>query len=177
VTKGRSPNRPILESVAVRLESLLSDLVFVGGQVAELLVTDPAAVRIRPTTDVDVVVSTASRVGYKSIEKRLVALGLRNDLSADAPICRWLTPDNLQVDVLPVDQAVLGFSNQWYWTAVERAVDYPLTDDIVIQIPTAPVFLATKWEAFIRRGEGDLLWSHDLEDIVTVVAGRAEILE
>ena len=113
----------------------------------------------------------------RSVEERLVALGLRNDLREDAPICRWLTPEDVQVDVMPVDQAILGFSNQWYPTAVERAVDYLLTDDAVIRIPTAPVFLATKWEAFLGRGEGDLLGSHDLEDIITVVAGRSEVLE
>ena len=114
MNKSQSPNRAILESVAVRLKPLLPDLVFVGGQVAELLVTDPAAVRVRPTDDVDVVASTTSRIQYRSIEERLVALGLRNDLSEDAPICRWLTPEDLKVDVLPVDQAILGFSNQWY---------------------------------------------------------------
>jgi hypothetical protein len=42
---------------------------------------------------------------------------------------------------------------------------------------TAPVFLATKWEAFRGRGAGDYLGSHDVEDIVTVVAGRRTIVE
>jgi len=34
---------------------MLADVVFVGGQMVELLITEPAAVRIRPTDDVDVV--------------------------------------------------------------------------------------------------------------------------
>lgn len=175
MNKLPSPNRATLEKVAIRLKPMLPDLVFVGGQVAELLITDPAAIRVRPTTDVDVLVSTTSRPEYRSIEKSLAALGLRNDLSEGAPICRWLTPDDLRVDVMPTDQAILGFSNQWYPTAVQRTVSYRLTDDITILIPTAPVFLATKWDAFLGRGEGDLLGSHDLEDIITVVAGRPEV--
>lgn len=61
---------------------------------------------------------------------------------------------------MPVDQAIQGFSNQWYPTTVQRAVDYYLTDDVVIQIPTTPVFLAMKWEALLGRGEGDRLASH-----------------
>ena len=170
-----SPNRAALESVAIWLKPLLPDLVFVGGQVAELLITDPAAIRVRPTTDVDVVVSTTSMIQYRAIEETLATLGLRIDQSEGAPICRWLTPDDLKVDVMPVDQPILGFSNQWYPTAVHRAVDYPLTDEVVIRIPTAPVFLATKWEAFLGRGDGDLLGSHDLEDIITVIAGRSEV--
>lgn len=108
-----SPNRATLESVALQLKPLLPDLVFVGGQVAELLITDPAAIRVRPTVDVDVVVSTTSKIQYRSIEQRLAALGLRNDQSEGAPICRWLTPEGLKVDVMAADQEIMGFSNQW----------------------------------------------------------------
>ena len=42
---------------------------------------------------------------------------------------------------------------------------------------TAPVFLATKLEAFHGRGKGDYLFSHDLEDLMAVVDGRASLLE
>jgi hypothetical protein len=44
-------------------------------------------------------------------------------------------------------------------------------------ILSAPAFLATKWEAFADRGAGDLRGSHDVEDVVTVVAGRGEVVE
>ena len=40
---------------------------------------------------------------------------------------------------------------------------------------SAPVFLLTKFEAFRARGSSDLLSSHDLEDIMTVVDGREEL--
>jgi predicted nucleotidyltransferase len=46
-----------------------------------------------------------------------------------------------------------------------------------IRLVTSPLFLATKLEAFQDRGAGDYLASHDLEDIATVVDGRAELLE
>ena len=42
---------------------------------------------------------------------------------------------------------------------------------------TAPVFLATKLEAFRGRGQGDFLFSHDLEDLMAVVDGRAALVE
>ncbi len=47
-----SPNRDLLTRVARRLEPLLEQLVFVGGQVTELLITDPVAVHVRPTATV-----------------------------------------------------------------------------------------------------------------------------
>ena len=39
----------------------------------------------------------------------------------------------------------------------------------------APIFIATKWDAFLDRGHADYLGSHDLEDIIAVVAGRSEL--
>jgi hypothetical protein len=42
---------------------------------------------------------------------------------------------------------------------------------------TAPLFLATKLDAFSDRGHGDFLASHDLEDIITVVDGRPELVD
>jgi len=40
-----------------------------------------------------------------------------------------------------------------------------------------PLFIATKLEAFRGRGGGDVVTSHDLEDIVMVIDGRPELVE
>ena len=45
-----------------------------------------------------------------------------------------------------------------------------------IRLISAPAFLATKFEAFLNRGKGDLIASHDLENILNVVDGRPELL-
>ncbi|MDZ7778326.1 MAG: hypothetical protein U5R14_00020 [Gemmatimonadota bacterium] len=58
-----SLNRTVLEAVARRIEPLLGEVVFVGGQVAELLITSRGATRVRPTTDVDIVVQASTRLG------------------------------------------------------------------------------------------------------------------
>jgi hypothetical protein len=39
------------------------------------------------------------------------------------------------------------------------------------------LFVATKLEAFEDRGKGDYLESHDLEDVLSVVDGRPELVE
>ena len=44
-----------------------------------------------------------------------------------------------------------------------------------IRLITAPYFVATKLEALHGRGKNDFRGSHDLEDIVTVIDGRAEL--
>ena len=43
---------------------------------------------------------------------RLMALGLTPDTRADAPVCRMRTADDLLLDVMPLDEAILGFSNR-----------------------------------------------------------------
>jgi hypothetical protein len=59
---------------------------------------------------------------------------------------------------------------------MQTAQRIALPSGTTIRLITAPVFLATKFEAFADRGKGDLLGSHDLEDIVNVLDGRPEIV-
>ena len=171
----RSPNRKLLEAVAGRIRPLLPEVVFVGGQVVELLITDAAAIRTRPTTDVDLLVATATKSKYHDVEEQLRGLGFSNDTSEGAPICRWVDPEGHRLDLLPVDTAILGFSNPWYPLAVQLAERHALREDLIISIPRASVFFATKLAAYLGRGRHDMLSSHDLEDVITLVAGRSEL--
>jgi len=86
------------------------------------------------------------------------------------------TSDDLVLDVMPLDERVLGFSNRWYLLALDTATAVALAPDITIRAISAPAFLATKWEAFRDRGADDPFLSHDLEDIITVVAGRQQVI-
>lgn len=166
---------PILLSVARTMSPLLDEVVFVGGQIAPLYFTAAPVAVPRPTKDVDIVVSVASRTQLRKLEKRLEVLGLRNDMRPGAPICRWLTSDDIAVDVMPTDASLLGFSNRWYPLILEHPQAYSLAEDLSILIPTAPLYLAAKWEAFLGRGANDPA-STDLEDVIMVVAGRPEIV-
>jgi predicted nucleotidyltransferase len=55
---------------------------------------------------------------------------------------------------------------------MKASVTKKLRADLEIRLVTAPYFVATKLEAFNRRGGGDFSGSHDLEDVVSVVDGR-----
>jgi hypothetical protein len=141
-----------------------------------LLITDPAAAPVRVTYDVDLVARVSALSAYHAIEKELVRLGFSRDTASDAPICRWRYRA-LEVDLMPMDSRVLGFANRWYPLAVETARDVKLPSGAVIKLIAAPVFLATKFEAYSDRGGGDMLASHDLEDIINVLDGRPGLLE
>jgi hypothetical protein len=81
------------------------------------------------------------------------------------------------LDLMPTQGEILGFSNLWYPLALDTAQPQELPSGRSVRIVTAPVFLATKLEAFRGRGQGDFLFSHDLEDFMAVVDGRASLLE
>jgi hypothetical protein len=168
------PNLPLLESVARALGPLCDRFVFVGGCATGLLVTDSAASPVRATRDVDVVVEVASLAGYHALECQLEQSGFQHDRSPDAPVCRWRVGACI-LDVMPTDEAVLGFGNRWYAVAVRTAESMRLPSGRSIRLIAPPVFLATKLEAFHGRGGGDFLASHDLEDIAVVVDGRPEL--
>ena len=122
------------------------------------------------------VVHAISTSGYHAMERAVEARGFKHDLSPEAPICRWVL-HGVALDLMPSEPGILGFHNRWYPLAVETASRISLLGGPEIRLITAPVFVATKLEAFHGRGNNDYLASHDLEDVVTVVDGRPQLLQ
>ncbi len=126
------------------------------------------------TYDVDVVAEVAALAAYHALEKRFASRGFARDVSPDAPICRWRLGE-VEVDLMPTDERVLGFANRWYPLAIASASRVLLPSGRQIRLISAPAFLATKLEAFGTRGQSDLMSSHDFEDIINVIDGRPGI--
>ena len=170
-----SENIEMVKTVAHHLGALRDEIVFLGGAVLSLLVSDVATGEARPTKDVDLIVDTVSRAAYAALEGKLRAAGFEHDRSEDAPICRWLVGD-VKVDVMPTDEAILGFGNRWYRAAMEHAESLRV-GRYRIKVVSGPYFLATKLEAFRGRGRRDYRASHDLEDVIGLVDGRPELAD
>jgi hypothetical protein len=166
----------MLKIAAVRLRPLLEELVFIGGSIIELFITDPAAMDIRETKDIDVIVETLTYAGYIDFTDRLRKIGFSNDVREGAPICRWVN-DETTLDVMPIDEQILGFANKWYKSAFTNYDIVEIAADIDIKITRPEYFIATKIAAFRGRGENDYYGSHDLEDILAVIDGRPEFLD
>ena len=169
------PNLPHLLVIADALGELREHVVFLGGAVVGLLVSDPLAENVRATYDVDAVVNLDwSR--FRGIEARVESQGFAREMQSGV-VCRWVhKASGFIFDLMPVDEGVLGFSNRWYAHAVETAQVVALSDRLSIRLVTATAFVATKLEAFVTRGNSDFLSSHDLE-VLNVVDGRAELVE
>ncbi len=91
-------------------------------------------------------------------------------------MCRW-TKRGLIIDVMPSTEVLGHSTNSWYERVVQTARKHTLPSGLEILVVSAPVFLATKLEAFHGRGQGDYLGSTDMEDIVNVIDGRPELID
>lgn len=153
-----------IREVAVKLDYLLTEVVFVGGSVVALYADDPAADEVRPTDDVDIVVSISSLSEYSAFESDIRALGFQNVI--DSPVlCRYKI-NEIIVDVMPTEEAVLGFTNTWYKEGMEESFLYEIDEEISIRLMPFPYFIASKIEAHNSRNKSDLRTSKDFEDIV-----------
>lgn len=125
-------NIQLLAAVAKGLGHLCPTVVFVGGAVAELYATDSAVSEIRPTDDVDCVVELASYSAFTHIEEELRSLNFKNDIESKI-ICRWIYK-GIQVDVMPDDAKIMGFSNPWYNEGIRNSIPHILEEGLTIRI-------------------------------------------
>lgn len=173
-------NFSIIQNMVIRVaealgQERLRSMAFVGGLTTGFLITDEyARESVRATDDIDLIIGTLGYAQHTEFEEELRTLGF-----ADRPdnnvICRkWL--GELQVDFMPTDDT-LGFTNRWYQDALSTAQPFELKPGLTIRLLTPPHFIATKLEAYKGRGNGDILGSRDLEDVMTLIDGRPTLFE
>jgi hypothetical protein len=120
-------NLELLVEAARLLQPLLGELVFVGGSTTALLITDKAAAEVRPTYDVDAIAEISWYAAYADFSGRLRRCGFWEDISEGAPICRWRQKKTI-LDVMPLDEKILGFSNRWYKPAMDSSVVHKVAE-------------------------------------------------
>jgi hypothetical protein len=165
----------MLMAVARVLNRLPQPVVYTGGATISLYLDALSARDMRPTDDVDCVVEVTSQREYYQLSTTLRELGLSEDTSPGAPLCRWLC-EGVKLDVMPVDPQVLGFGNRWYERGVADAIDFILPNGIEIKIFALAYLLASKIEAFGSRGRNQFYFSKDFEDIVALFNGCPNLI-
>jgi predicted nucleotidyltransferase len=178
VTSAADTHRAMIELVARALgDDLLGRMVFLGGSATGLLITDDLTREsIRHTEDVDLIVEAVSHGEWARLRAELSDRGFRES-PADDIICRMRLGAALIVDFMPTDERILGFTNRWYQHALHSAEPYLLAPDLMIRLVTPVMFVATKLEAYRGRGNDDPLTSRDLEDLINLVDGRADLID
>jgi predicted nucleotidyltransferase len=165
-----------LIAVARALGPLVEDVVFIGGAVAPLLQTAPPFPRVRPTKDVDGVVASAGCADAGRLQALLRARGFREDI-AGGHAQKWIAPDGTPFDLVPAGAHFGGSGNPWDAEAIATAVRRELEPGLTIRHASATGFLALKWAAFRDRGRTDPMASHDLEDILALIASRPGVAD
>lgn len=172
--RSRLASKEAIATVAVALGDLVDRVVFVGGTVVALYPLEGDA-DVRPTNDVDCIVHITTTAEYYSFVDALRGRGFRPCTDEGAPLCRQIYA-NVRVDVMPTETTAIGPTNQWYTAAMQAAATHEL-GEVRVRAITPAYFVATKLEAFRSRGNGDYVASHDLEDVLTVLAGMPALRE
>lgn len=158
-----------IKAVYNALGELATKTIFAGGAVVSLYADRPYD-DTRPTDDIDIVVELIDYNGYAAIEEKLRKMGFVNDIESMV-ICRYKI-NGIVVDVMPISEKVLGFSNKWYAPGFKLAIDFEIDKQHTVKIFPATYFIASKLEAFKSRGKSDGRTSSDFEDIVFVLNYR-----
>jgi hypothetical protein len=130
------PGAEEIAAVALALGEVKTRCLLTGGASVPFYCTERQDEAPRPTRDVDVVLHVQARGDYRDIEDLLRQRGFRHDTSEGAPICRWILHDRIPVDVMPLDGAVLGFTNPWY-AAIGLQVVTRLASAMILHHPGA----------------------------------------
>ena len=166
-----------IAGVAEALGDLTHEVVFIGGAVVPLLQTHPPFGVARPTKDVDAVIATATARSVTQVHDALQMRGFQLDISGTAHAHRWIAPNGTSFDLIPVGNSLGSSRNTWDVVAIKTAETGRLPSGQVIRYASASGFLGLKWKAFQDRGVSDPYGSHDLEDIIALIASRPKIIE
>ena len=171
--KNQTINLKVVEKVAISLEELNNDVIYVGGAVVSLYVTDDGAEQPRPTKDIDISVKIST---YAQMDELREKLALKKIYPAPSEkIMYRYSYEDILIDFIPYEETPLGPTNSWLKPGFEKA--YPVNiGEIEIKILPVSLFLATKWEAFKSRGN-DPRTSHDFEDIIYILDNNLEVVE
>ncbi|HAU4231601.1 TPA: hypothetical protein F7Z39_08980 [Legionella pneumophila] len=168
-------NKEALYQAATLLKDLNEQVVYVGGRIVGLLITDLIEDDVRPTYDIDVALDLGKTdiVAHYSLQKKLESLGFKPDGNVN---CRYVL-DDFMIDVMYTDGALQGINSNWYQAGFDNAIEIQIKDK-KIKILNAVYFIATKLEAFTDRAykNNDYWDCKDLEDIINVINGRPELL-
>ena len=169
----RNQHIELITRVAEALGDLNDQVVYVGGAVVSLYVTDPAAPDVRPTDDIDIILEITSLGKLEALREDLNRKGFTQSPD-DNVMCRFRYK-GIKVDVMATQEVGWAPANPWFkpgfgYIEIRNVGDYKL------RVLSLPYFLATKLTAFRSRAK-DPRTSHDLEDVMYVLDNRDDLTE
>lgn len=164
-----------VKKVAVALRDLKTKFAFVGGSIVSLYINDHNADESRETTDIDLSISLKGYASWANLQEELSSRGFTPNQHSKI-LCRY-SYQGIDVDIMPDDEKILGFSNPWYRPGLSRVQLHELDNGLIINLFSVPYFLATKFTAIRERGRGDHRTSHDFEDVIYLTDNVTDIAD
>lgn len=158
----RNQHIDLITKVAGALGDLNDQVVYVGGAVVSLYVTDPAAPDVRPTDDVDIILEITSLGKLEVLREELNRKGFTQ--SADENVMCRFRYEGIKVDVMSTQEVGWAPANPWFKPGFDH-LENKTAGDFNLRVLSLPYFLASKLTAFRLRSK-DPRTSHDLEDVV-----------
>jgi hypothetical protein len=172
---GRSSvdvNLGLLRTVATRIGTLRERVMFLGGTILPLLVHGEVATDIRVAKDVDIMVHADSKADLWAFEDALWEAGLKRRTAGST--CHWRA-DDIHVDVLTTEPEAIDFVNRWGMEAMQQKQRCDLGGGLVINVARSTHYMATKIDAFERRGYGRYHSSNDVYDMLLILRGCPDL--
>lgn len=167
-------NKGIIKKVANALGELNNDLMYVGGATVGLYINDAAADDVRSTKDLDISLSLVTLSELESIREELISRGFIQSPEFDV-MCRFKY-DDVIVDVMNTTELGWAPANSWFYDGFELKEMIKIENQNIFILPFCH-FLATKFEAYNKRGRNEPRTSHDFEDIVYIIDNRIDLVE
>lgn len=166
-----------LRGIAIALGQLAPEVVFIGGAIAPLLQEEPPFAAARQTKDVDGVVVSTSYSDVDKLHEKLRTAGFHQTPEDAGHIHRWRSPDGELFDLVPSGEHPGGSGQIWDKIAIDSHEVAHLGGGVRVRHASACAFLGLKWAAHEDRGREDPFNSHDLEDVLALVASRPTIVD
>ncbi len=167
-------NLGVIKKIALALNEINDEVIYVGGAVVSLYINDPAADDVRPTKDIDISLSIATVGELERMREKLRKKGFSQS-AEDNVICRFRY-DDVKVDVMNTKAISWAPANPWFAPGFEKRQSINVEGKNIQILPLA-YFLASKFTAYKDRGNNEPRTSHDFEDIVYILDNRIDIVE
>jgi predicted nucleotidyltransferase len=169
----RNQHIELITRVAEALGDLNDQVVYVGGAVVSLYVTDPAAPDVRPTDDVDITLEITSLFKLEALREELNRKGFTQSPD-DNVMCRFRY-EGIKVDVMATQEVGWAPANPWFKPGFDH-LENRTVGGFKLRVLSLPYFLASKLTAFRSRAK-DPRTSHDLEDVIYLLDNRDDLTE
>lgn len=108
--KNQTINLKVVEKVALALGELNEDVIYVGGAVVSLYVTDEGAEQPRPTKDIDISVQISSYPQMDQLRAKLA--GKKIYPAPNEKVLYRYSYEDILIDFIPYEETPLGPTNR-----------------------------------------------------------------